>query len=324
MLWWAFLVALPFHSIYTHARRSRAVGLAGLSLLLFSMTLFSSSLVLPAQAQEDDARTLFQRGEVAYAQGDYEDAITMWTRAYELDPRPLLQWNLAQAYERLARLPEATNALETYLANADPSDVHQADARARLGAIRERIAATGITLRGGPEGASIAIDGDDHGRLPRPDAIAVTPGSHTVVVTATGYETFRATVSVPAGNALELEVTMAANAVASAGGGAPFPIIGVSLMGAGAAIVIAGAVMGGVALGDAGSAPSSTGPEADGARGLALGADITMGIGAACAVAGIVVTILEVSGGSSDESSAFQLVPYGDPSGGGLRASGRF
>jgi hypothetical protein len=50
-----------------------------------------------------------------------------------------------------------------------------------------------------------------------------------------------------------------------------------------------------------------------------------MGIGAACAVAGIVVTILEVSGGSSSsESSAFQLVPYGDPSGGGLRASGRF
>lgn len=321
MLWWVSLVAVAFHVVLLRSRRARSA-LIG--------SLLAATLLLPlgvASAQDDDARTLFQRGEVAYAQGDYEDAIAMWTRAYELDPRPLLQWNLSQAYERLARLPEATTALETYLANADPSDVHQADARARLGAIRERIAATGITLRGGPEGASITVDGEDRGRLPRPDPIAVTPGSHTVVVSATGYETFRATVSVPAGNALELDVTMAetsgsARPVASAE--TPFPVIGVSLMSAGAVVVIVGAVMGGVALGDANAAPSSTGPEADGARGLALGADIMMGVGAACAVAGIVVTILEVSGGSSDESSAFQLVPYGDPTGGGLRASGRF
>lgn len=322
MLWWVSLIAVVFHVVFLRSRRARAAAAASLLAL---------TMLLPlgvASAQDDDARTLFQRGEVAYAQGDYEDAIAMWTRAYALDPRPLLQWNLSQAYERLARLPEATTALETYLANADPSDVHQADARARLGAIRERIAATGITLHGGPEGASITVDGEDRGRLPRPDAIAVTPGSHTVVVSASGYETFRATVSVPAGSALDLEVTMAetsGSSVVASGTETPFPVLGVSLMSAGAVVVIVGAVMGGVALSDANSAPSSMGSEADGARGLALGADLTMGIGAACAIAGIVVTILEVSGGgSSDESSALRLVPYGDPTGGGVHASARF
>ncbi len=284
---------------------------------------------MTAVAEGEDARTLFQRGEVAYAQGDYEDAITFWSRAYQLDARPLLQWNLSQANERLGRVIEAAEALELYLAHADPGDVHQADARARLGSLRERIAATAILVRGGPEGASLAVDGEDRGRLPRPDPLQVTPGTHEVVVTAPGRETFRATVSVPAGNQVELAVVMAGPA--GAGGSSEFPVAGVILMSVGGAAAIAGAVMGGVALGQAGSAPSSTGPEADGARSLALGADITLGIGAACAVAGIVVTIVTLSsGGSSGSSNASSdtagvtLLPFAGPSGGGVMADGRF
>lgn len=275
-----------------------------------------------AAVPAEDARTLFQRGEVAYAQGAYDTAIDLWTRAYQLDARPLLQWNLSQAYERLGRVIEAATALETYLAHADPSDVHQADARARLGALRERIASTGIVLRGGPEGASVTVDGEDRGRLPRPDAIQVTPGSHEVVVSAPGFETFRAAVAVPAGDRVELAVGMT-----GVGGSSEPPIAGIVLMSIGGAATIAGAVMGGVALGQAGSAPASTGPEADSARGLALGADITLGIGAACGIAGIIVTIIQVTSGPSSapaDAASLQVIPFAAPGGGGVVATGTF
>jgi TRAP-type uncharacterized transport system fused permease subunit len=88
--------------------------------------------------------------------------------------------------------------------------------------------------------------------------------------------------------------------------------------------VIAGAVMGGVALSQASSAPASTGPEADSARGLALGADITLGIGAACAIAGIVVTVVQLTSAPSSETAALEILPYGDTTGGGVLATGHF
>lgn len=281
-----------------------------------------------AAATPDDARTLFQRGQVAYSQGDYEDALELWTRAYALDPRPLLQWNLSQAYERLGRLEEAATALDTYLANADPADEHQADARARLGSIRERIAATSVTFRGAPEGATVLVDGVDSGRLPRPDPLRVTAGSHRIVVRADGYADFTASVVVPAGQTVDVEVDMGAGAAASAGGG-ELPVVPIILFSAGGAALIAGAIMGGVALGQAESAPTRSGPEADGARTLAAAADITMGVGVACGVVGLVI-LLTSGGGSGDEgastgaSAALEVVPYGDATSAGVVASGSF
>ncbi|MDQ3032408.1 MAG: PEGA domain-containing protein, partial [Myxococcota bacterium] len=222
---------------------------------------------ITAQAQEtqaaqpgaEDARTLFQRGQTAYSQGDYDGAITQWARAYELDPRPLLQFNLSQAYERLGRLEDAIGALEQYLENADPNDEHQADARARLSSVRERLGRTSVRIVGGPEGATILIDGNDVGRTPRPDPIQVAPGSHRVIVRASGYADFTSSVVVSAGQAVEVPVEMAPAAAAVASGG-ELPIVPIVLFSVGGAALIAGAVMGGIALSDAQSAPGRTSP----------------------------------------------------------------
>lgn len=270
-------------------------------------------LSVPATAlAQDDAHTLFQRGQVAYTQGDYDAAIEQWSRAYGMDPRPLLQWNLAQAYERLGRLDDAATALNLYLEHADPADEHQADARARLGAIRTRIESTGITLSGGPEGAVVTLDGNDAGRLPRPDAIHVSAGSHRIVVRAPGYADFTSTVVVPAGQQTSVAVDMTASAVASAGGGGEVPVVPVIMWSAAGVTLITAAVLGGVALSTASSAPSATSPEADTARGLALGSDITFGVSAACAVTALILTLMMPSGSSSTETStALRLTPNG-------------
>ena len=67
-------------------------------------TLLATVLLLgvASTASAQEARELFTQGQAAYETGDYETAVSSWERAYELDPRPLLQYNLAQAYERLA------------------------------------------------------------------------------------------------------------------------------------------------------------------------------------------------------------------------------
>lgn len=266
---------------------------------------------------EPSARELFEEGQRAYEAGRYAETAELWQRAYALDPRPLLQFNLAQAYERLGRLSEARDAYVAYLESSPDSTEQRLLAEARAASLRERIAQTGVVLTGGPEGAAVLIDGEDMGRLPHPDPFPLAAGSHQVEVRAAGYETFRSTVAIPEGESTELPITMDAS---SGGGGGGVSMIGVGVAAAGGALLIGGAITGGLALSSASSAPASEGDEADLARGLALATDVMIPIGVAAAATG--VALMFVLGG--DESGDQAVLPWFSPGGAGVSATRRF
>jgi hypothetical protein len=160
-------------------------------------------------APSEEAKEHFQRGKNAYSQGDHELAIKEWETAYSIDPRPQIRYNLAQAYERLGKLSEAAQALEYYIANAGSKDSdYLPDARAALASIQARLARTGVIIQGGPDGASIFVDEQPWGRTPRPDKIALSPGNHRIAVRQQGYRDFISDVVVPAGQVIEIAVTL--------------------------------------------------------------------------------------------------------------------
>lgn len=168
-----------------------------------------------ASAQTDVAQERFRRGEAAYQTGNYTLAVSEWQAAYAADPRPRIQYNIFQAYERLGKLPEAAESLQLYLQSADPDDPSYADAQARMGSLQQRLQATGIRVLGGVEGAAISIDAQAWGRLPRPDRIPVNPGSHRVLIEHAGYASFVSNVVVPAGQVVDVVVEMAPTAGAA-------------------------------------------------------------------------------------------------------------
>jgi hypothetical protein len=165
-----------------------------------------------AAAPTADARELFRRGEAAYSAGNYELAIREWNSAFSVDPRPRIQFNLSQAYERLGRLEEAMAALKKFLDSGDPDDPMYSDANARLSALQARLAQTGVMVVGGHEGGTILVDDKEWGRTPRPDKISVAPGSHVLVVRWTGRPEFRTNVQVPAGQVIEVSLPDSAGA----------------------------------------------------------------------------------------------------------------
>lgn len=258
----------------------------------------------------DDARTHFMRGQTAYQQGDYELAIREWSAAYKLDPRPLLQYNLSQAHERLGKLKDAAAALDKYLASADPDDPHQPDARARKASIQERLRRTGIQITGGPEGAEIFVDDQPWGRAPRPDLIQAEPGSHRVVLKLQGYKDFNSLVVVPEGQPVEVPVQMEALSdegaedvqrfeASSTTAGTPRSvkkgdsILPWLLIGGGALAVGVGGLLGVFALNSADKAESSDSVKADSAKTLALGADACFGAGIVAAGVGLILLLSE-------------------------------
>jgi len=306
------------------SRGTKLVGALALSIYAPSNVSAQSAMTQPppeeavAEPAGEDARALFQRGEAAYAQGGYEEAATLWERAYGLDARVGLQFNLSQAYERLGRLEEAAAALQRYVEATSPDDTRLPDARARLSAIRERISRTAIRLEGGPEGAVLLIDGVDQGRLPRRDPLPVASGNHEVRVRAPGYRDFVASVAVTAGQAADVRVTMEA---ASSGP----PIGPIVTLATGGVLIITGLALGGVALDQAGRATSRIGPDAESARTMALVSDVLWATGAAAAAAGVIWLVVELgSSPSSEQVSAFQMVPYASPDGAGAVATLRF
>jgi tetratricopeptide (TPR) repeat protein len=71
----------------------------------------------PATEQSEadaEARRVFEAGAKLYAEGDYEGAVKAFEHAFELSKQPALKYNLASAYERLARYEQALAALEDY------------------------------------------------------------------------------------------------------------------------------------------------------------------------------------------------------------------
>lgn len=153
-----------------------------------------------------EARELFRRGEAAYSAGNYDLAIREWNSAYAADPRPRIQFNLSQAYERLGELEKAMDALRKFLDSGDPDDPMYSDANARLSALNQRMAVTGVVVQGGREGGSILVDDKDWGRTPRPDKIPLSPGSHALLVKWPDGREFRTNVMVPAGQVVNVGI----------------------------------------------------------------------------------------------------------------------
>ncbi len=328
----------------------------GLAVLGFVATLglpASESLrAQPSEQQAGDAsaRELFAKGQAAYRRGDYDEAIGYWERAYAADPRPLILYNVSQAYERLGKLKKAVETLERYLREAAADDPNQSDARARLSALRERLEKTGVVVEGAPDGAAIYVDDKLWGRAPRPDPIRLEPGSHRVRVELDGYETFRASIVVPPGQQVTVQVEMAERAggatspgetdareasdplaetgapraEAASGGGSLVPVL---MMAGGGALAGAGAVVGYLALRKAqGVAADELGEEEESqARSLALVSDLLLWPGLAVAGGGLVWMLLD-DGGEAErpEQAGMRLRPVAGAGFVGLRAEGSF
>jgi len=91
--------------------------LSPLILILTLALLLGMTGPAAAQKSADDerARELYDNGAILYEEGRYEDAIAAWKAAYDLSPKPLLLFNVANAYERIGGLLDAPEKLKSTL-----------------------------------------------------------------------------------------------------------------------------------------------------------------------------------------------------------------
>jgi tetratricopeptide (TPR) repeat protein len=83
----------------------------------------------PSAKQVRDAKRLFNKAHLAYRRGDYEEAIIKWEQAYELSHKPLIFLSIANAYERLGRAKDALENLKKWREHADKYEHKELDGR---------------------------------------------------------------------------------------------------------------------------------------------------------------------------------------------------
>lgn len=85
-----------------------------LILLMFACAIASAQLPTPS------AEDLYDRGQTAYDAGAYQEALDLWTRAYDLSHQTLLLYNLAQAYRLNGNCASALSTYKRFVA-IDPT-----------------------------------------------------------------------------------------------------------------------------------------------------------------------------------------------------------
>ncbi|TVR02529.1 MAG: PEGA domain-containing protein [Deltaproteobacteria bacterium] len=143
------------------------------------------ALPLTAHAQSDSDREqaarLFQLGQDAFTAGSFDEAAISFQEAFNLDPHPVLLFNLARAHEEMLDLPAALAFFRQVL-TMSPSDAVRQAARDKIAEVEDTLREQGYdprtvtsdqyVPRGGlvvestPPGARVFLDGDFRGLTP--------------------------------------------------------------------------------------------------------------------------------------------------------------
>ena len=92
-----------------------ATGLGGLLLALLMALLVAGPSIAAQPEDKRRAVELFEQSEELYRAGEMERAEALLNEAYELDPNPVLQYNLGRLYEALGKLEQAAKAYRLFL-----------------------------------------------------------------------------------------------------------------------------------------------------------------------------------------------------------------
>lgn len=138
-------------------------------------------LTSAAHGQDGDAGDLVQRATEHFSAGEFEEAAAFFAEAFELDPHPVIMFNLARAHQEMGDLPGALNFLKIIRTLDAPAHVAEA-AETKITEVEGLLIEQGydpntvtsqsyiprgsLTLTTQPEGADVFIAGEYAGRTP--------------------------------------------------------------------------------------------------------------------------------------------------------------
>lgn len=273
-----------------------------------------------AADNKQEAKRLFERAAQAFAEKRNFEAIELFRQSALLEPSPLLDYNMALAYEEMGDTANALKHFHRYLASA-PNAQDAPEVRRSIDRLENQLSTLGVqqlTVTSDPQGAILEVDGTPVGVTPY--TAALVPGAHTVVLKSDGYQSTQAKVDLPRDRSIQIELTMepatAPNSNPELDGGTRDSASGLArirplawgLLGTGVGSITAGVLFHSSSKqSERESNRASVPEEAAEARGAADGKQtaslVLLGAGGALTIAGGVLMVLDLTGADSVASS---------------------
>ncbi len=250
--------------------------------------------IAEAQTAKEKSRAsaLLKEGAALLGDKEYEEALTKFEAAYDVVPSPKILFNVGLANEGLARPVRALRAFNDYLAGATSDTVQRRkEATEHIVVLKTKVAL--VMIQADVDGAQVSVDGEDSGTTPLPNALAVEPGNHQIVVQASTGKPWTKAIKALAGSTMRLEAAVK---------DAPTSVVTTPLVGSSTVPTIA-------------NSPVNTDPELTASAAQPEGDDPFYtkgwfwGVAGAVVVAGVVAVILLNSGGTTTQ----YMLPPGVP-----------
>jgi hypothetical protein len=181
------------------------------TVLLGILVLFLAARSLRADNEEKQAKAKehFFKAKALVEEGALKKAIVEFKASYDLNPLPIVLFNIAVCYDKVTEYADAMKYYKKFIAEGKeaPGEMIE-EAIARIGDLEKYLGF--VKLKASEEGAEVLVDGKSVGKTP-PEGVFLfflETGEHTIVLQKAGFYDAQKSFSVVSGETTELELTM--------------------------------------------------------------------------------------------------------------------
>ena len=163
-----------------------------------------------AKIETVKAKETFREAKALYKQRRYAAAVAKFEQAYELNPSPVVFFNIGRCHEQLGDVGKALRAYREYLRQS-PSATDADAVSTTIGNLERRLRERGVQqllVFAEPTDALIEVDGKLLGTSPA--SVELIAGAHRLRVKAQGFETQEQSFAVELDRSMERTVTLKA------------------------------------------------------------------------------------------------------------------
>jgi hypothetical protein len=150
----------------------------------------------------------FARAVSAYKAERYAEALALFESIHSKTADASLLLPIARCHEELGHIAEAATAYEGWLGSGLAKGKSKRDAESRLVTLRERLTRGVLLADGAPAGASVQLDGANHGVVGA-DGVELPAGPHDLVISAPGHQPKHfGTVEIPPAGSVSVDAAL--------------------------------------------------------------------------------------------------------------------
>ncbi len=176
------------------------------ALVVTIMTVSSLAAAKPAWVEADER---YRHGVQLFKEANYAAALIEFQRAYEVDPKFQVLYNIAQSYYQLQDYANALETFKKYLKEGDAkiSPKRRKEVEAEIETLSKRIAT--VSIKSSEPGAAVTIDDVAVGTTPL-GPLTVSAGRRKIVVTLEGRLPVTRVIDFAGGDVRKLDIPIPA------------------------------------------------------------------------------------------------------------------